>query len=148
MINKLFDKFSQLAIGQTVYLHTRRSTDIDDTSDDELQAIYLLFFPKLPNLSEQLIIVKNEEILKRHRANILTIATRLGIKELDSWDKFNNWMLLSSICKKKLNDHNLEELKALEIQFRAAQVNYDRSSLKPGTKAWFHKNKLIPPSEN
>lgn len=145
---RLLDRFAAFAIGQTIYLHTKRTTDIDELTDRELEEIYLLFFPKEPTLSEQLIEAKNEELLKRHRSNVLTIATRIGIKEPDSWTNFNKWMLSSSKHKKRLNDHNLEELKDLEIQFRAAQVNYDRSSLKIGTKAWHHKHKITPPSVN
>lgn len=148
MKNKLFEKFSPSSIGQTVYLHTHRTTNIDDLTSEEIAEIYKLFFPKESNVSAQLIEAKNNDVLKRHRSNILTIATRIGIKERDSWDDFNKWMLNSSICKKKLNDHNLEELKALELQFRAASVNYDRSSLKVGTKAWYHRNKITPPSNN
>ncbi|URC14014.1 hypothetical protein [Flavobacterium sp. B183] len=41
-----------------------------------------------------------ELIMKRKRSVILTLATSTGIKEADSWTKFNNWMLNSSILKK------------------------------------------------
>jgi len=148
MINKLLERFSEFAIGQTIYFHTKRTTNIDDTTDEELKEIYLLFFPLQPSVSEQLFDAKNNEILKRFRSNVLTIATRVGVKEANCWNKFNNWMLNSSKYKKKLNDHTLEELKALELQLRATEVNYNRSALKVGTKAWHHKHNLNPPSEN
>lgn len=148
MKNKLLEKFSAYSISQTVYLQTRRTTNIDDMTAEEVEDLYRLFFPKQPTASEQLINAKNNDVLKRHRSNILTIATRIGIKDPDSWDKFNNWMLNSSKFKKKLNDHNLEELKQLEIQFRAASTNYDRSALQIGTKAYYHYHKITPPSDN
>ena len=34
--NKLFEKFSPFAISQTVFLHTGRTTDIEDLSEKEL----------------------------------------------------------------------------------------------------------------
>lgn len=148
MKNKLFEKFSPFAIGQSVWLHTKRTTDIEDLTEKELQEIYKIFFPMEATVSEQLIQLKNSEQIKRRRSNILTIATRIGLKDADSWDKFNTWMLNSSILKKKLNDYTLEELKDLELQMRAAEVNYNRSALKVGTKAWYHKNKIIQPSES
>lgn len=148
MKTKLLERFSAFAIGQSIYLHTKRTTDIDELTDDELSEIYELFFPKQPTTEEQLFDAKNKDLLKRRRSNILTIATRIGIKQPDSWDKFNKWMLSRSIYKKRLLDHDLEELKALEIQMRAAEVNYDRSALIPGTKAWYHKSKINPPSAN
>lgn len=148
MKNKLLEKFNPFAISQTVYLETRRTTNIDDLTPEEVEKIYKMFFPKEVLASEQLITAKNNDVLKKHRSNILTIATRIGIKEPDSWDKFNNWMLKNSKFKKKLNDHNLEELKELELQFRAASTNYDRSALQIGTKAWYHYHKITPPSDN
>jgi hypothetical protein len=148
MKNRLFEKFSPFAIGQSVWLHTKRTTDIEDLIEKELQEIYKMFFPMEATVSEQIIQLKNNEQLKRRRSNVLTIATRIGLKEADSWEKFNKWMLNSSIYKKKLNDHSIEELKELEIQMRAAEVNYNRSALKIGTKAWYHKNKITEPSEN
>ena len=148
MKNKLLEKFDAFSISQAVYLHTRRTTDIDELTKEELEKLYSLFFPKQPSAEEKLMIVQHNDLIKRYKSNILTIATRIGIKEPDSWEAFNRFMLSSSILKKKLNDYSLEELKDLEIQFRAMQVNYDRSSLKVGTKAWYHKNKLIPPSNN
>ena len=139
--NKLFEKFSPFAISQTVFLHTGRTTDIEDLSEKELQEIYKIFFPHE-------ILLNYEKLLKEHRSVILSIATRIGIKEPDNWDKFNNWMLKSSILKKKLNDYKLDELPKLERQLRAAESNYQASAEKPGNKAWYHKNKFPIPSKN
>ena len=146
--NKLFEKFSAFAISQTVFLHTGRTTDIEDLSEKELQEIYKIFFPHERNIAEQAFLLNHEKLLKEHRSVILSIATRIGIKEPDNWDKFNNWMLKSSILKKKLNDYNLQEIKDLERQLRAAESNYQASAEKAGNKAWYHKNKFPIPSKN
>lgn len=74
----------------------------------------------------------------------MTIATRTGIKELDSWKKFNQWMLNNSCLKKELHQYNLDELDQLIKQFRGLENNYNKSACKVGTKAWIHKNKFLP----
>lgn len=146
--DKIELKHSAFAISQTVFLHTGRTTNIDDLTPAEIESIYNVLFPMEMTNEEELIHAKNLQNLKYYRSNVLTLATRLGIKDIDSWDKFNKWMLEKSIFKKKLNDHNLEELKELQLQFRGMESNYERSAMNPGTKAWYHKNKLIPPSAN
>ena len=146
--NKLFEKFSAFAISQTVFLHTGRTTDIEELSDEELAEVYKIFFPTERNIAEQVFMLNYEKLLKEHRSIVLSIATRIGLKEPDSWDKFNNWMLKSSILKKKLNDYNLQEIKDLERQLRATESNYQASAEKAGNKAWYHKNKLPIPSKN
>ena len=146
--NKLFEKFSAFAIAQTVFLHTGRTTDIDELSDEELEEVYRIFFPVERNIAEQVFMLNYEKLLKEHRSIVLSIATRIGLKEPDSWDKFNNWMLKSSILKKKLNDYNLQEIKDLERQLRATESNYQASAEKAGNKAWYHKNKFPIPSKN
>ena len=146
--NKLFEKFSPFAISQTVFLHTGRTTDIEELSDEELAEVYKIFFPAERNIAEQVFMLQYEKLLKEHRSIVLSIATRIGLKEPDSWDKFNNWMLKSSILKKKLNDYNLQEIKDLERQLRATESNYQASSEKAGNKAWYHKNKFPIPSKN
>ena len=146
--NKLFEKFSAFAISQTVFLHTGRTTDIEELSDEELAEVYKIFFPAERNIAEQVFLLNYEKLLKEHRSIVLSIATRIGLKEPDSWDKFNNWMLKSSNLKKKLNDYNLQEIKDLERQLRATESNYQASAEKAGNKAWYHKNKFPIPSKN
>ena len=148
MKNKLLEKFSPSAISESVYLHTRRTTDIDELTDIELEQIYRMFFPKQPSLAEQVILAKQKEDLKWHRSVCLSIATKIGLKEPDSWDSFNRWMLNSSILKKKLNDYSVTELQSLERQLRSAESNYQNSAQKTGNKAWYHKNKFPMPSKN
>lgn len=89
-----------------------------------------------------------ELIMKRKRSIILTIATKTGIKEVDSWTKFNSWMLNSSIHKKALNAYNYDELDELNKQFRQLEINFNNSAAKTGTIAWHHSNRIPRSSEN
>lgn len=146
--SKLLEKFSPFAISQTVYLQTRRTTNIDELTEQELNDIYKIFFPNQPSLMQKVVIAEHNELIRSHRSICLTIATKIGLKAPDSWEKFNNWMLKSSILKKRLNDYTLVELQGLERQLRKAEDNYDNSAKIPGTKAYYHKNKLPIPSQN
>ena len=98
--------------------------------------------------SEQSISAEMELIMKRKRSVILTLATHTGIKEPDSWTKFNNWMLNSSIHKKALNAYEYYELDDLTKQFQALKANYENSASKAGTKAWHHATGIPKPSCN
>lgn len=98
--------------------------------------------------NDQSLSAEMELIMKRKRSNILTIATHTGIKEPDSWTKFNNWMLSSSIHKKELHAYDYHELDDLLKQFQALKANYERSSEKIGTKAWHHATGIPKSSEN
>ena len=83
--NKLFEKFSAFAISQTVFLHTGRTTDIEELSDEELAEVYKIFFPAERNIAEQVFLLNYEKLLKEHRSIVLSIATRIGLKEPDSF---------------------------------------------------------------
>lgn len=88
--------------------------------------------------SSQSLSAEMELIMKKKRSVILTLATHTGIKEADSWTKFNNWMLSSSVHKKALNAYEYNELDDLTKQFQALKINYENSAEKTGTKAWHH----------
>ena len=98
--------------------------------------------------SEQSLSAEMELIMKRKRSVILTLATHTGIKEPDSWIKFNNWMLNSSIHHKALNAYQYDELDDLTKQFQALKANYENSAEKTGTKAWHHATGIPKPSTN
>jgi len=98
--------------------------------------------------SEQSLSAEMELIMKRKRSIILTIATKTGIKEADSWTKFNNWMKNSSIYKKELHAYDFDELDELTKQFRGLEANYKNSSEKVGTKAWHHATGIPKASSN
>ncbi len=98
--------------------------------------------------SDQSLSAEMELIMKRKRSNILTIATKTGIKEANNWTKFNKWMLNSSVHKKPLKEYNYEELDDLNKQFRQLLANYENSSQKVGNKAWHHATGIPRSSEN
>ncbi|MDT8346514.1 MAG: hypothetical protein RQ756_01830 [Flavobacteriaceae bacterium] len=89
-------------------------------------------------LKSELNVLESDLLVRRKRSVILAIATRVGIKEVNHWAKFNRWMLKSSILHKELHAYNLEELELLMKQFRAIEANYEKSAKKAGTKAWHH----------
>lgn len=98
--------------------------------------------------SSQSLSAEMELIMKRKRSVILTLATHTGIKEPDSWTKFNNWMKNSSVHKKSLNEYEYDELDDLTKQFQALKANYEHSAEKMGTKAWHHSTGIPKPSTN
>lgn len=98
--------------------------------------------------SSQSLSAEMELIMKRKRSNILTLATHTGIKEPDSWTKFNNWMKNSSIYKKELHAYDYDQLDDLTRQFQALKANYEHSAEKMGTKAWHHATGIPKPSNN
>ncbi len=125
-----------------------RTSDIHKLYPEELEKVYLMFFPNQPSLIEQVVLSEHRELLRKHRSICLTIATKIGLKAPDSWEIFNNWMLKSSILKKRLNDYTLVELQSLERQLRGAESNFQASAEKPGNKAWYQKNGFPVPSKN
>ncbi|HFK5562082.1 TPA: hypothetical protein ACGZ9C_001729 [Elizabethkingia anophelis] len=120
-----------------------RTSKIDDLSTEE--AINLLAIHKpLPKDVEARNNALLEEILcKEWKSKILAVAEQEGIKESGDFQKFNNWMLQYSVCKKHLNAYNLEELKALLIQMQALKFNNARSSGKPMNEAWWRKGQKL-----
>ena len=98
--------------------------------------------------NDQSLSAEMELIMKRKRSTILTIATKTGIKEVDCWIKFNQWMLNSSVHKKALNAYDYDELDELQKQFRQLEINYSESAKKVGNKAWHHATGIPQSSEN
>lgn len=98
--------------------------------------------------SDQALSAEIELIMKRKRSVILTIATRTGIKEVDTWTKFNRWMKEVSIYKKELYAYDYAELDELINQFRGIEKNFNQSAQKVGNKAWHHATGIPKPSTN
>lgn len=98
-----------------------RTTLIEELTQDEIQRLYEIHRPKTaePSASE----FKAEMERKKWRSYILTIVQREGIKEPNSWERFNHWMLHSSRFKKALKEHSLDELKALHQQLMKMKDN-------------------------
>lgn len=144
MKKRLMARFDSFSLSQTVWLHTHRTTVIDELTDTEIEGIYALFFPTQSPIEYS----EREIALRNARSTILTIATRTGIKKPNSWVEFNRWMRQSSVLKKDLNRYSLEELGLLHKQFRALERNFSKSAVKMGNKAWYQKNDLPIPSKN
>ena len=118
-----------------------RTTSIRDLTGKELEE----FCNRLQN---QVTSADMEILMRQKRSTVLTIATRTGIKEANSWSKFNHWMENSSIFKKPLNQYSFEDLDQLIRQFRGLEANYKNSANKAGTKAWHHSTGIPRPSDN
>lgn len=116
-----------------------RTTLIEDLTPQEIDTLYEIHVPKPQDLEAEYNALKEDFIKKEWRSNILALAEKTGIKEKGNFQKFNNWMLLSSKFKKHLNGHSLDELRELHKQLRGVQNNNSRSSKNPMTKAWWAK---------
>ena len=86
--------------------------------------------------------------IRDKRSIVLAIATRTGIKDPESWDRFNQWMLTKSVLKKELYKYSEDELSQLIKQFRGLERNFLKSATKVGTKAWTKKNRFPNLSRN
>lgn len=122
-------------------LTSGRTTSMRDLSQKELG----MLCNKLNNTNSQ---SQQELVMRRKRSVVLKLATSTGIKAIDSWDRFNAWMLKSSVLKKPLKDYNYDELEQLLRQFRGIESNYNKSANKAGTKAWYHATGIQKPSAN
>ena len=114
---------------------SHRTTVIDDLTESEAQE--LLTLHNHDSIEETEDALRNEIILKKMRSKIIALAEKEKVKEPNSWQKFNNWMLLSSRFKKHLNAHNMDELQLLFKQLQALKTNNRRSATKPMSKAWW-----------
>lgn len=88
-----------------------------------------------------------DEAIRAKRSKVLTVATRLGLKQPDSWDKFNAWMQKSSVHKKNLYRYTMRELNDLLRQLHSMEYRNKKSAANPGTKAWYSRFG-VKPSDN
>lgn len=114
-----------------------RTTLIDELTENEVIRLLSIHDPVPPEEKEDAL--RDEILCKNYKSKIIAIAEKEGIKQPNDWQDFNNWMLISSVFKKHLNAHSLDELKALLRQMQALRHNNRRSTEKPMTKAWFRK---------
>ena len=85
---------------------------------------------------------------KKLRSQVLKIATEVGIKDPDDFIRFNRFMKEHSILHKELKNYTLTELHELVKQFRSIERNYQHAAVTPGTKAWYHANRMTEPATN
>lgn len=69
-----------------------------------------------------------KEALKKGRSLVLKLATKAGIKEVDNFDKFNRFMLKSSVHHKEFFKYTADELNELIKQFRQILINNERAA--------------------
>lgn len=147
MKDDMIRKFGKFAIGQSVWLHTRRTTDLEEMTTSEIESLYGQLFPK-PVPSDPFDKLVNSLVYRDYRAIILKEAQYMGIHDPGDWKPFNNFMIKRSVLKKPLPAYKLEEFEALIKQFKSMRSKYDQASKIPGTWEWYHKNKLPFPSKN
>lgn len=134
LLEKIFEgkKPNEIAIvigGATGF----RTTQIEELTEAETRRILDAYVPK-KNISKE-----DEATLRNWRTNILTVASRTGIKSPYGWEEFNRWMKQSSVHKKELYKLNIEELKDTHKQLLMVEKNNAKSSKKYGTKAYWRK---------
>ena len=117
-----------------------RTTLLEELTPEEMNELYKIHCKaKIPQISTESEAIYQQMLKKHWIGNVLTIATEEGIKEPNDWEKFNSWMMKGSIFKKSLNEHTLDELKALHRQMHKLRSNNEKSAQKPLTKAWMKK---------
>ena len=120
-----------------------KKTKIEELSETEAINLLAIHAPTPKSIIDEYNALKEKELRKSYMSAIIATAEAEGIKEPGSFDKFNKWMLKSSVFKKHLNSHSLDELHGLLRQMKALKDNNKRSSQKPLSEAWFRKqNKL------
>lgn len=117
----------------------RRTCQLEDLTDAEMQEMYLYFFPQPITTEEHNAYLIEEMQKKEWKSNVITLAEKTGIKEKDDWRAFNHWMRFSSRFKKHLNAHSIDELKLLYKQLKGVELNNAISAQNPLTKAWYRK---------
>lgn len=148
MIQKLRDKFGAMGLRSAVELHTNYNKwQVEDLTKEELKALYLKFHPQKSD-KERIFELEVEKRVKALRSIILQDATYIGMLEPTDWSKFNAWMLELSPLKKPLTAYELDEFEPLIKQFKSLKTKYNKRAKIPGTKEWYHKNKLPMPSNN
>ncbi|MEC3875962.1 hypothetical protein [Chryseobacterium salviniae] len=116
-----------------------RTTVIEEMTEQEAIKLLSIHAPKPKTVEEQNNELRNDLIRNGWISKILKIAEETKIKEPGSFHKFNDWMYKSSVFKKHLNAHTIEELQKVHQQLHAVKTNNARSAKKPLTKAWWDK---------
>lgn len=116
-----------------------RTTLIDELSETEAMELLKIHCPGPRKIDKDFDALKEDLIKREWKSKILAKAEKVGVKKQNSFDKFNEWMLLKSKFKKHLNAHSIDELKELHRQLCAFQTNNAKSAANFFTKAWWDK---------
>jgi hypothetical protein len=123
----------------SAWTNGRTSSTRELTGDEMTDLIWKLnndhLFATRPRLAIE---VLHESEMKRKRSIVLAIAQRTGLHTGTTFEKFNGWMVKSSILKKRLSKYTMDELDELIKQMHGLEANYKASAEKAGTKAWHH----------
>lgn len=141
-LKQLFATFNPLNVAIEVNGFTGfRTTSIDDLTEDEVIKLLEIHTPKEKTVEHENNALKLELLRTGWISKILKVAEDTGIKEKGDFQKFNNWMYMSSVFKKHLKAHSIDELQALHKQLHAVKSNNAKSAKKPLTEAWWVKGK-------
>ena len=125
-----------------------RTTSSKEMFDHEIDFVINSLNHNLTDASREMAAL---ELVKRDkRAVVLAIAGRVGFfpDGSSNFNYFNSWMQKNSLLKKDLYKYTIDELDALQKQFRGIEANFNKSAEVPGTKAWHIKNKIPFESKN
>lgn len=114
-----------------------RTTLIEELTEAETERIMRAYSPSQPSPKGKEF--DDMELIRTWRSNILTVATRIGIKSPQNFDSFNHWMKAKSIYKKELFKLNLQELKEVHKQLLMVEINDAKSAKNYDTKAFWRK---------
>lgn len=146
---QLLTKFSAYALESICWSKSgARTGDIQELYPEELDAVYCMFFPRPKTAAEQIQQQQEINLLKSFRSIILKDAQYIGLYDPQDWTPFNRFMLELSPLKKPLNSYKADEFDKLIKQFKSLRSKYDERAKVPGSKEWYHKNKLPMPSKN
>ncbi|ROH98302.1 hypothetical protein EGI16_21735 [Chryseobacterium sp. G0240] len=149
MREHLIKKFKPEQLQPTIWMHTGyRTGNINELTREELESLYYSFFPKQQTVYEELNNQYAEQHLKSLRSIVLKDAQYIGLYDPQNWEPFNRFMLELSPLKKPLKNYSANEFDLLIRQFKSLRSKYNKSAKKPGTREWYHKNKLPFPSNN
>lgn len=123
-----------------------RTSSSKDLSEQELNILFhkLLNDTDFPDKSQ----IEIQDDLRKKRSIVLSIATRVGLHNVNNWAQFNSFMTNKSILQKPLKDYKTYEIDALVKQFRSIERHYNKSAQTMGTMAHNHKYNIPKLSKN
>ncbi|WP_312083593.1 hypothetical protein [Epilithonimonas hominis] len=146
---QLLTRFSPLALEEICWSKSKaRTGSIEELSPEEMEAVYLMFFPAPKSTTELYQEQQNLNYLRSLRSTVLKDAQYIGLYDPQDWTVFNRFMLELSPLKKPLKNYQADEFDKLIKQFKSLKSKYNKRAQTPGTKEWYHKNKLPMPSKN
>lgn len=145
MKRELSLRFDEAQLAQIVWMHTHRTTLMEELNPREIYEIYQIFFNDSETRMRNL---EHKQRIKELRSIVLKDAQYLGLYTPNSWERFNRFMLKRSPLKKRLVDYKEEEFEGLIKQLKSMKTKFDKKARIPGTKEWNQKNEFPIPGVN